>query len=325
MRRRAFITLLGGAATAWPLAARAEDGPLPVIGTIYSVSAAQWTDNMAGFRRGLGETGFVEGRNVAIEYRWAEGQVDRIPAMAADLVGRKVAVILAGGSVVGVRAVMAATQSIPIVFTSATDPVRAGLVTSLNRPGGNITGATLMSDQLGTKRFELLHEILPAATKIAMLVNSSNPVTSQDAIESAQAAAPRIGLELAILHASTSSEIEGAFASAAEQHANALFVNDAIFARPQVGELALRYRLPVIGAEQMASIDGVLMSYGANRADTYRQAGIYVGRILKGEKPGELPVVQPTKFELVINLKTAKALGLDVPAILLARADEVIE
>jgi putative tryptophan/tyrosine transport system substrate-binding protein len=324
MRRREFITLLGGT-VAWPLAARAKDGPVPVIGTIYSVSAAQWTDNMAGFRRGLGETGFVEGRNVAIEYRWAEGQVDRIPAMAADLVGRKVAVILAGGSVVGVRAVMAATQSIPIVFTSATDPVRAGLVTSLNRPGGNITGATLMSDQLGTKRYELLHEILPAATKIAMLVNSGNPVTSQDAIESAQAAAPRIGLELAILHASTSSEIEAAFAGAAEQHANALFVNDAIFARPQVGELALRYALPVIGAEQMASIDGVLMSYGANRADTYRQAGIYVGRILKGEKPGELPVVQPTKFELVINLKTAKALGLDVPAILLARADEVIE
>jgi putative tryptophan/tyrosine transport system substrate-binding protein len=324
MHRRDFIKAIASSAAAWPLAARAQQ-PLPLIGTVYSVSAAQWTDNMAGFRRGLAETGFVEGRNVSIDYRWADGQVDRIPAMVADLVRRKVAVILAGGSVVGVRAVMAATQSIPIVFTSATDPVRAGLVASLNRPGGNATGTTLMTDQQGTKRFELLHEVLPAATRIGVLVNSSNPVTSQDAIESARAAAPRLGLDVVILRASTDSEIDAAFASAAEQHANALYINDAIFYRPQVGALALHYALPVIWAEQTASIDGVLMSYGANRPDTFRQAGNYVGRILKGEKPADLPILQPTKFEFIINLKTAKALGISVPASLLSRADEVIE
>ncbi len=325
--RRGLIVRLGGAAIAWPLPARAQQTTMPVIGVLYSVSAAQWTDKMAGFRQGLGEAGFVEGRNVAIEYRWADGQVDRLPAMTADLIARKVAVILAGGSVVGVRAAIAATQSIPIVFTTATDPVETGLVASLNHPGGNATGATTMADQIGPKHLELMHEVLPAATKVAVMVNPGNPSTTQDAIRGATEASKRLGLEIVVVRANTEVELDQAFASAVEQHAAAITMNDAYFTSrlAQIAALGLHYALPIFAGEQMADADGVLMSYGTSIPDTYRQAGIYVGRILKGEKPVNLPVLQPTKFQLIVNLKTAKALGLTIPESFLVRADEVIE
>jgi len=329
MNRREAITALGGVAATWPLVARAQQPAMPVVGALYSVSAAQWTDNMAGFRQGLSETGFVEGRNVAIEYRWADNQVDRMPAMAADLVSRKVAVIVVGGAFTGVRATMAATHTIPIVLTTATDPVKTGLVASLNRPGGNVTGATFMGDQLVPKQIELLHEVLPAAIRIAVLVNPSNPATSQDAIQGAGEAASRLGLEIIVVSASTEPEIEKAFASAIEQHAAALIFNDAYFASriAQIAALGLRHALPIATPPvgQTASTAGVLLSYGANTSDTYRQVGGYVGRILKGEKPADLPVLQPTKFQLIVNLKTAKALGLTIPESFLVRADEVIE
>jgi putative ABC transport system substrate-binding protein len=326
--RRQFISALGSTAAAWPLVARAQQPTLPVVGVLYSVSAAQWMDNMAGFRQGLSETGFVEGRNVAIEYRWADNQVDRIPAMAADLIGRKVAVILAGGSVSGVRATIKATQSIPIVFTTATDPVQSGLVPSLNRPGGNVTGVTFMADQLGPKQLELLHEMLPAATRVAVLVNPANPTTMQDAIQGAAEAAPRFGMETITLRAGTEPEIDTAFADAVQQRAAAVIFNDAYLASriAQIAALGLRHALPVVApGGRFGATTGVLMSYGAIIPDTYRQAGGYVGRILKGDKPADLPVLQPTKFQLVVNLKTAKAFGLTIPGSFLVRADEVIE
>jgi putative ABC transport system substrate-binding protein len=328
MRRREFITLIGGAAVAWPFVARAQQPAMPVIGSLYGVSAAEWTNNMAGIRRGLNETGFVEGRNVAIEYRWADGHFDRMPALAADLISRKVAVILVGGYTPGVRAVVAATQSIPIVFTVGTDPVAAGLVASLNRPGGNATGVTVLNSELTPKRMELLHEVIPTATKIAMLVNQNNPVTSHGDIQDGQAAARRLGLEIIVLNGGTEYDIERAFATAVQQGASALEVgSDAFFynQREQIAALTLRHALPTIAGERAAVVFGVLMSYSTNIPDLFRQAGVYVGRILKGEKPANLPVLQPTKFELVINLKTAKALGLTVPPVLLTSADEVIE
>jgi putative tryptophan/tyrosine transport system substrate-binding protein len=328
MRRREFIALIGGGATAWPFAARGQPAGMPVIGTVYSVSAAQWTDNMAGFRRGLGETGFVDGRNVVIEYRWADGQLDRMPALVADLIGRKVAVILVGGNVAGVRAAMATTQSIPIVFTTATDPVASGLVASLNRPGANVTGATFMADQLIPKQLELLHDVLPAATNIAVLVNPANPATMQDAIQGAKQAAAQLGLKIIVLSASDEPEIDRAIASATDQQAAALVINDAFIVSrlAQIAALGLRHALPVIApGGSMAATDGVLLTYGADIPDTYRQVGRYVGRILKGDKPTDLPILQPTKFELVINLRTAKKLGLTIPESFLVRADAVIE
>ena len=327
MRRRDFITLLVGTGAAWPLAVRAQSA-MPVIGSLYAVSAAEWAPYMAGFRRGLNEVGFVEGRNVTIEYRWAEGHVDQLPAMAADLVGRKVSLILAGGSVVGVRAAMAATQTIPIVFTTAVDPVAAGLVASLNHPGGNVTGVTLISSELAPKRLELLREIITTATKIALLTNPKNPAIFKQDTQGVQAAARGLGLDLVIVSASAQNEIESAIAAAVQQQATALLVgSDAIFVsnRSQIAALALQQLIPAISSEREGAAAGDLMSYGTNFVDTYRQAGIYAGRILKGEKPADLPVVQPTKFELVVNLKTAKALGLTIPETFLLRADQVIE
>src|SRR6516165_972699 len=323
MRRRHFITLLSSAA-AWPLAARAQQTAIPVIGVLRGDSAAEFAGPMAAFRAGLGESGFLEGRNVAIEYRWAEGHTERIPAMAADLVARKVAAILVGGTVTGVRSVMAATQTIPIVFTTASDPVASGLVTNLNRPGGNVTGVTGLTIELEPKRLEILHEMLPSATRFALLVNPNEAVASKQRIEGAQTAAQRLGLELVILKAATAAEVEAAFMAATEERASALLADDASFESRQFAVLGLRYRLPVDSGNNGA-VAGALMEYGGRLADSQRQAGVYVGRILKGEKPGDLPVVQPTKFEFVINLKTAKALGITVPPSLLNRADEVIE
>ena len=326
MRRREFIALIGSAVM-WPLAAGAQQPTLPVIGALYSVTAAQWTQNIAGLHRGLGEAGLVEGRNLAIEYRWAEGHMERLPTLAAELVGRNVAVVVAGGSVVAVRAALATTQSIPIVFTTATDPVATGLVASLNHPGANATGATFMGDQLIPKLLEVLHEVLPAAKKIAVLVNPGNPTLTERVVQGGNAAAARFGLELVILPASTEPEIDAAFASAVQQHADTLIMEEAYFAskQAQIASLGLRYVLPVITGEQFAVETGVLMSYGADVPDTYRQAGTYVGRILKGEKPADLPIQQPTKFQLTVNLKTAKALGLKIPESFLVRADKVIE
>ena len=326
MRRREFITLLGGAAATWPLAARAQQ-PMPVIGVLNGVSAADWVRPMAAFHRGLGEMGFVEGRNVAIEYRWAEGQLERTPALAADLINRKVAVILVGGGVPGIRAVIAATQTIPIVFTTNTDPVAAGLVASLNRPGGNVTGVTGLGGELTAKRVELLHELFPSATKFALLANPNNPATMQEALQGAQAAARRFGLEFVVLRAGTPDEIETAFAAAIEQRLAWLNAVDVFFEsrREQMAALGLRHALPTISGSRDSVKAGTLLTYGSDSADLYRQAGVYVGRILKGAKPADLPVEQSTKFELIINLKTAKALGLSIPESILLRADEVIE
>jgi putative ABC transport system substrate-binding protein len=325
IQRRDFITLLGSAAAALPVAARAQQAAAPVIGVLYGVSASDFGG--PAFSAGLGELGFIEGRNVTIEYRFAEGHTERMPNMAADLVARKVAVILVGGSLTGVRSVMAATQTIPIVFTTATDPVASGVVASLNKPGGNVTGVTGLGSELEPKRLEMFHEMLPSATRFAVLVNPNNPVTMKERIEAAQTGAERLGLELVILKAGTAPEIEAAFLSAVEQRASALLADDAYFdsRRDQFAALGLRHRLPVALGSRVSVAAGVLMSYGSSSADVYRQAGVYVGRILKGEKPADLPVVQPTKFELTINLKTAKAIGLDISPLLLARADEVIE
>jgi putative tryptophan/tyrosine transport system substrate-binding protein len=328
VKRRAFITLLGGAAAAWPLAARAQQPALPVVGWVNAGSAAEWAERTAAFHRGLGETGFVQGRNVAIEFRWADGHLDRMPAMAADLVGRQVAVIVVGGNIVGVRAVMTATQTIPIVFTTGTDPVAAGVVDSLNRPGRNSTGFTLLSTELAPKRLELLHEVIPSAAKIALLVNRNNPVTSQADIQSGNAAAHRLGLEIIVLDGGSESEIEHAFATVVQERAAAVLLgSDAFFnvQRQQIAALGLRHAIPTIGEDRQSVASGLLIGYGTNNSEMYRQAGVYVGRILKGEKPADLPVMQPTKFELYINLKTAKTLGLMVPESFLLRADEVIE
>ena len=327
MRRRNFISLVGGA-IAWPLAARAQQPAIPVIGSLYGTSAADWTGPMAGFRRGLREMGFVEGHNVLIEYRWADGHFDRMPAMAADLVGRNVAVILVGGNIEGVRATLAATQSIPIVFTTASDPVATGLVSSLNRPSGNATGVTVFAVTLGPKKAELFHKMIPTATKIAFLINPSNLGTFEIESPAIHSAAHQLGLEVIVLNASTESEIENAFVAAAQERAAGIYVGSDAFLvgrREQIAALGLRYKFATIAPARNDVVVGELMSYGADQADMYRQAGTYVGRILNGEKPANLPVLQPSKFELVINLKTARAIGLDVPSTLLAVADEVIE
>jgi ABC-type uncharacterized transport system substrate-binding protein len=328
MRRRDFITLLGGATVPWSLAARAQQSATQVIGVLHGVSAAQWTDRMVGFHQGLGEAGFVEGRSVKVEYRWAEGQFDRLPAMAADLVDRKVAAICAGAGDVAIRAAMAATKTTPIVFTTASDPVRAGFVASLGRPGGNVTGATFMGVELVAKRLELLHEILPGNTRIALLVNPNNPGLMQDNIELSKTAVQRLGLEMVIVKAGSESEIESAVGAAVQQQAKALSIgNDAYLSSRsrQIAFFALRHGLPTMSESRDGVAAGLLVSYGPNQAETFRRAGLYMGRILKGEKAADLPVIQPTNFELFINLTTAKALGLQIPGQLLGRADELIE
>jgi putative ABC transport system substrate-binding protein len=328
MRRRDFITLLGGATVPWSLAARAQQSATQVIGVLHGVSAAQWIDRMVGFHQGLGEAGFVEGRNVKVEYRWAEGQFDRLPAMAADLVDRKVAAICAGAGDVAIRAAMAATKTTPIVFTTASDPVRAGFVASLGRPGGNVTGATFMGVELVAKRLELLHEILPGNTRIALLVNPNNPGLMQDNIELSKTAVQRLGLEMVIVKAGSESEIESAVGAAVQQQAKALSIgNDAYLSSRsrQIAFFALRRGLPTMSESRDGVAAGLLVSYGPNQAETFRRAGLYMGRILKGEKVADLPVIQPTNFELFINLTTAKALGLQIPSQLLGRADELIE
>jgi putative ABC transport system substrate-binding protein len=326
MRRREFITFLGGAVS-WPLAARAQQSAMPVIGFLHPGSASGNEDRVDAFRRGLAENGYVEGRNVTIEYRWADGQYDRLPALAADLVRRRVAVIAALGSSAPGRAAKAATATIPIVFQTGGDPVEEGLVASMNRPGGNITGASRMNVATDSKRLEILHDTVPNASVIACLVNPTSP-RSASQVQQIQNSARSLGLKLQIVNASTEHELETAFATMAQVGAAALFAaaDPTMHAmREEIARLAVRHALPMMSDAREWVAAGGLMSYDASIADSNRQAGVYVGRILKGEKPADLPVLQPTKFELVINLKTAKALGIEIPPKILALADEVIE
>ena len=325
MKRREFITLLSGAAAAWPLAARAQQPAMPVIGFLRSASLIDATHLVAAFRRGLKETGFVEGQNVAIEYRSADDHLDRLPALVADLIRRPVAVIV--GNIAAALAAKAATTAVPIVFVTGTDPVRDGLVASLNRPGGNVTGVSFLTGELGTKRLELLRQVAPRATTIAVLVNPNIPETVAERRE-VEVAAQAIGQQLIVLDVESVRDVEAAFATFVERGAGALLIGTGPFMnshRERLAALAVHYRLPAIFSLREFPAAGGLMSYGTSITDGYRQAGNYVGRILKGEKPADLPAVQSTKFELVINLKTAKALGLEIPDKLLALADEVIE
>jgi putative ABC transport system substrate-binding protein len=326
VKRREFITLLGGAAVAWPLAARAQP-PLPVVGVLSGFSPSGGAATLAAFRQGLSETGFVEHQNVGIEYRWAEGRYDRLPALAADLVSRQVAVILTTPTA-GALAAKAATASIPVVFLIAGDPVQIGLVASLNRPGGNVTGATFYVAQLVSRQLGVLHELLPGAITIGVLVNPSAPANVEQ-VRDLRAAANALGMRLRSVNAANEREAEAAFASLSSARVDALFVtSDAIFSqqlREPLVALAARYRMPAMYGHREYVEAGGLICYTSSVFDAGRQAGVYAGRILKGAKPADLPVTQPTKFELVINLKTVNALGLAVPDKLLALVDEVIE
>jgi putative ABC transport system substrate-binding protein len=325
MGRREFVALLGGAAAAWPVAARAQQPAMPVIGFLNGGSSEPYADRVRAFREGLSETGYVEGRNLAVEYRWADGQYDRLPALAADLVRRGVAVITVNGP--GVGAVKAATSTIPIVFLAAVDPVKVGFVSNLSRPGGNLTGFTSLGAEVGPKQLELLHELIPRANRVGLLVNRANPLF--DALSTdTQVAARTLGLQLIVLEASTDRELDEAFANLLQRSAAGLVITSAAFffsREKKLGELTARLRLPAVFQDRNFVAAGGLMRYGKNLNEEYRQSGVYTGRILKGEKPSDLPVQQTTKVELIINMKTAKTLGLEVPPTLLARADEVIE
>jgi len=324
MRRREFITAFGAAA-AMPIAARAQQQAMPVVGFLRSSTAAGSTYLVTAFRQGLREAGFVEGRNVAIEYRWADDHLDRLPGLAADLIRRPAAVIVTNPE--GARAAKAATTTIPIVFATGGDPVALGLVPSFNRPAGNVTGVVFFFAVLGTKRLELLRQLVPSATTVAMLVNPNSPNVEAERRD-IQVATQAAAQQLAMLDASSDRDIEAAFAAFTQRGAGALLVGSGAFLnshREQVVALAARHRLPAIYAQREAALAGGLMSYGPSISDAYRQAGVYAGRILKGEKPADLPVIRSTKFDYVINLKTAKTLGLEVPPTLLALADEVIE
>ncbi|HLX15362.1 MAG TPA: ABC transporter substrate-binding protein [Bradyrhizobium sp.] len=327
MKRREFIGLIGGAAAAWPLAANAQQKSLPVVGLLNGGSVDDKLFDAAAFRKGLSQTGHFEGRNVLIEYRWAEGQYDRVPAMVADLVDRQVAVIFTS-STPAILAAKAATSTIPIVFLVGGNPVEMGLVASLNRSGSNLTGVTNLAWEVGPKRLEILHELVPTAINIAVLVNPASVALAEPQTRALQAAAPKLGLQLHFLNASTEGEIDAAFAALAQRRADGLvIVPDTFFnvRHEQLAALALRHALPTIYQFRDFAAAGGLMSYGTNLAEMFYLIGVYIGRVLNGERPADLPVQQATKVELIINLKTAKALGLTVPASLLGRADEVVE
>jgi putative tryptophan/tyrosine transport system substrate-binding protein len=327
VKRRAFMTLVGGAAVVWPLAARTQQAAKPVVGYLYAGAPETSAHLVAAFRKGLSETGYVEGQNVAIEYRWTHNDFDRLPELAADLVRRQVAVIAAPGSAAAAAAAKASTATIPVIFSGGADPVQAGLVASLNRPGGNVTGITTLNAQAATKRLELLRELSSKAARFAVLVNPVNPLTEPYGAD-LRAAAATVGLQIDVFNISTVGEINTAFASLAERQIDAVVVGvDTLFVnrRVQLVTLAAHHRLPAIYPLHEFAEAGGLMSYGSSFLDLFRQTGIYVGRVLKGETPATLPVLQATTFEFVINLQTAKALGLTVSDKLLALADEVIE
>jgi putative ABC transport system substrate-binding protein len=326
MKRRKFISLLAGTAVSWPLAASAQQTALPVIGFLNGASPDGYAPMLVAFRQGLKEAGYVEGQNVAIEYRWANGQYDQLPALAADLVRRQVSVIAATSTPANLTA-KTATSTIPIVFTTGSDPVELGLVASLNRPGGNVTGVTQLTGEVAPKRVELAHELVPMATVIGLLVNPKNPY-AEALTNASRAAAATLGLQLDVLHASTAAEVDEAFSTFRQKQSGALVIGtDAFFnsSAEQLAALSLRHLVPAIYEFRQFAAAGGLMSYGGSIMESYRLAGVYTGRILKGDKPAELPVQQSTKVELIINLKTAKTLGLTISPALLARADEVIE
>jgi putative ABC transport system substrate-binding protein len=326
LRRRDFITLLGGAAAAWPLAVRAQQQALPVIGFLCGSTPERYAKRLSAFHEGLSQTGYIEGRNVAIEYRWAQSQSDRLPALAADLVRQRVTVIAANDGP-SARAAKAATATIPIVFETASDPVELGLVGSLNRPGGNLTGVTSLAAELGAKRLELLHEMVPAATVMALLVDPTFP--SADLVSrDLQAAAGTLGVQLHVLYATTERDFDTVFTTLVQLRVGALVIAPGTFftsRSEQLAALTLQHAVPTIFQYREFAATGGLMSYGSNLTDAYRLVGVYTGRILRGEKPADLPVQQATKVELILNLKTARALGITVPITLLGRADEVIE